>query len=99
MNDGSTDNSWDVLAEGRGGRHLAHVVAVNLLRNYGQHNANLCGLRQTTGDYVVTMDDDLQNPPEEIIHLINEAMTGPDVVFGKFAPQAGRRAPHARQQG
>ena len=61
-----------------------HVRAINLLRNYGQHNANLCGLRQAKGDYVVTMDDDLQNPPEEIIHLIREAMNGSDVVFGKF---------------
>jgi glycosyltransferase involved in cell wall biosynthesis len=82
VNDGSTDNSWDVLCDAVE-RH-PHVRAVNLLRNYGQHNANLCGLRHATGDYVVTMDDDLQNPPEEIIHLINEAMTGPDVVFGKF---------------
>ena len=82
VNDGSTDNSWDVLCDAVE-RH-SHVRAVNLLRNYGQHNANLCGLRHATGDYVVTMDDDLQNPPEEIIHLINEAMTGPDVVFGKF---------------
>jgi glycosyltransferase involved in cell wall biosynthesis len=82
VNDGSTDGSWEVL------RHAVarypHVRATNLLRNYGQHNANLCGLRQAKGDYVVTMDDDLQNPPEEIIHLIHEAMNGSDVVFGKF---------------
>jgi glycosyltransferase involved in cell wall biosynthesis len=61
-----------------------HVRVVNLLRNYGQHNANLCGMRRSKGDYIVTMDDDLQNPPEEIIHLIDEAMNGADVVFGKF---------------
>ena len=61
-----------------------HVVAVNLLRNYGQHNANLAGFREVTGDYVITMDDDLQNPPDQIRLLIDEAMKGRDVVFGAF---------------
>ena len=39
---------------------------VRFLKNYGQHNAVLCGLRYATGDYCITLDDDLQNPPEEI---------------------------------
>jgi glycosyltransferase involved in cell wall biosynthesis len=82
VNDGSTDGSWEVLRAAA--QRYPHVRAINLLRNYGQHNANLCGLRAAKGDYVVTMDDDLQNPPEEIIHLIREAMNGSDVVFGKF---------------
>lgn len=82
VNDGSADRSWEVLSEAA--RKYEHVRAINLLRNYGQHNANLCGLRRARGDYVVTMDDDLQNPPEEIIHLIREAMGGADVVFGRF---------------
>jgi glycosyltransferase involved in cell wall biosynthesis len=82
VNDGSTDGSWEVLRQAVA--RYPHVRATNLLRNYGQHNANLCGLRQAKGDYVVTMDDDLQNPPEEIIHLIHEAMNGSDVVFGKY---------------
>lgn len=82
VNDGSIDRSWEVLRDAA--RERPHVRAVNLLRNYGQHNANLCGLRRARGDFVITMDDDLQNPPEEIGHLIDEAMTGADVVFGKF---------------
>jgi glycosyltransferase involved in cell wall biosynthesis len=82
VNDASTDGSWEVLREAAG--QYEHVRVINLLRNYGQHNANLCGMRRAKGDYVVTMDDDLQNPPEEIIHLIEEAMNGADVVFGKF---------------
>jgi glycosyltransferase involved in cell wall biosynthesis len=89
VNDGSTDGSWEVL-RAAAERHT-NVRVVNLLRNYGQHNANLCGLRRASGDYVVTMDDDLQNPPEEIIHLIREAMTGADVVFGKFRQKQAAR--------
>ncbi len=83
VNDGSSDSSWQVIAELA--RANSHVVAVNLLRNYGQHNANLAGFREATGDYVITMDDDLQNPPDQVRLLIDEAMTGRDVVFGRFA--------------
>jgi glycosyltransferase involved in cell wall biosynthesis len=82
VNDGSRDRSWDVLRE----KALAnpHIVAINLLRNYGQHTALFCGFQESTGDYVITIDDDLQNPPEEIIHLINKAHEGHDVVFGRY---------------
>lgn len=82
VNDGSRDGSWDVIA-GRA-RANPNVVALNLLQNYGQHHANLAGLRESTGDFVITMDDDLQNPPDQALILIDEAMTGRDVVFGKF---------------
>ncbi len=57
---------------------------MDLLRNYGQHHANLAGLREATGDYVITMDDDLQNPPDQALVLIDKAMDGSDVVFGRF---------------
>jgi len=60
------------------------VVALNLLQNYGQHHANVAGFRESTGDYVITMDDDLQNPPEQALVLIDEAMYGWDVVFGRL---------------
>jgi glycosyltransferase involved in cell wall biosynthesis len=64
---------------------LPHVIAINLLRNYGQHNAVFCGIAQSRGQYVITIDDDLQNPPEEIIHLVNQMQDGNhDVVFGRF---------------
>ena len=82
VNDGSHDTSWDVIAD-RARRH-ERVTAINLLRNYGQHRANLAGFREATGDYVITMDDDLQNPPEEALKLIEKAMHGHDVVFGEF---------------
>jgi glycosyltransferase involved in cell wall biosynthesis len=82
VNDGSRDGSWELIA-GRA-RSTPHVVALNLLRNYGQHHANLAGFAEATGDYVITMDDDLQNPPDQALALIDEAMTGRDVVFGRF---------------
>jgi glycosyltransferase involved in cell wall biosynthesis len=82
VNDGSSDGSWDVIAEKA--RTTPHVVAIDLLKNYGQHHANLAGLRESTGDYVITLDDDLQNPPDQALLLIDEAMTGKDLVFGEF---------------
>ena len=66
-------------------RYEDGVVALDLLKNYGQHHANLAGLRESSGDYVITMDDDLQNPPDQALLLIDEAMTGKDLVFGEFA--------------
>lgn len=82
INDGSRDQSWDVLCEKA--RANPNVIAVNLLRNYGQHTAVYCGLEQSSGDYVITLDDDLQNPPEEIIHLVQKAREGHDVVYGRY---------------
>ncbi|MGH3423076.1 MAG: glycosyltransferase family 2 protein [Nocardioidaceae bacterium] len=82
VNDGSRDGSWEVISERA--RANPSIVALNLLRNYGQHNANLAGMRESTGDYVITLDDDLQNPPDQALRLIDEAMGGYDLVFGKF---------------
>ena len=88
VNDGSHDRSWEVISE-RAAR-LPNVVALNLMRNYGQHYANLAGLTEATGDYVITMDDDLQNPPDQALVLIDAAMAGHEVVFGQFEQkQAG----------
>jgi len=52
------------------------------MRNYGQHNALLCGIREARYDVIVTMDDDLQNPPEEIPKLLRKIEEGYDVVYG-----------------
>jgi len=82
VNDGSPDQSWKILRQKAGTN--AKIVAINFLRNYGQHTAVFCGLQQSTGDYVITMDDDLQNPPEEILHLIEKSKEGYDLVFGQF---------------
>jgi undecaprenyl-phosphate 4-deoxy-4-formamido-L-arabinose transferase len=52
------------------------------MRNYGQHNALLCGIRAARFDTIVTIDDDLQNPPEEIVRLLDKLDEGYDVVYG-----------------
>jgi undecaprenyl-phosphate 4-deoxy-4-formamido-L-arabinose transferase len=74
------DKSWDVIQE------LAEadprVRGMQLGRNYGQHNALLCGIRSARGSTIVTLDDDLQNPPEEIPSLLAKLPEGYDVVYG-----------------
>jgi glycosyltransferase involved in cell wall biosynthesis len=85
VNDGSPDNSGDIC------RELLKIARIPLIyvehaRNYGEHNAVMTGLRQASGDFVITMDDDLQNPPEEVIKLYDHARLGGwDVVYTRYA--------------
>lgn len=80
VNDGSQDESWQVIEE------LASVYpsirAFNLMRNYGQHNALLCGIRQAKNEVIITLDDDLQHPPGEIPKMLAKMEEGYDVVYG-----------------
>lgn len=80
INDGSPDRSWDVIS----GLAKDHpwVRGINLMRNYGQHNATLCGIREADYEIIVVMDDDLQNPPGEIPKLLAKLDEGYDVVYG-----------------
>jgi len=80
VNDGSRDGSWGVIGE-LAAQH-DWVRGINLMRNYGQHNALLCGIRQARYQVTVTMDDDLQHPPEEIPKLLEKLAEGCDVVYG-----------------
>ncbi|MCD6356509.1 MAG: glycosyltransferase family 2 protein [Anaerolineaceae bacterium] len=80
VNDGSKDNSWKIIKELS--RKNACVRGINLRRNYGQHNALLCGIRQARYSVIITMDDDLQHPPEEIKKLTDKLSEGYDVVYG-----------------
>jgi len=80
VNDGSRDASWAVLCQEAQNR--PYVRAIDLMRNYGQHNALLCGIREAKYDVLITMDDDLQNPPEEIPRLLEKLDEGCDVVYG-----------------
>lgn len=80
VNDGSRDGSWDRIQQ----LCAAHswVRGINLMRNYGQHNALLCGIRMARYDVIVTLDDDLQDPPEEIAKLVALLGDSADVVYG-----------------
>ena len=80
VNDGSRDDSWDGI--GQAARKHAWVRGINLMRNYGQHNALLAGIRAARFAVVVTMDDDLQHPPEEIPRLLEALGHGQDLVYG-----------------
>lgn len=80
VNDGSSDASWEAIA-GQA-RTNPRVTGINLTKNYGQHNALLCGVRAARMEYILTMDDDLQHPPEEIPRLVEEIQKGWDVVYG-----------------
>jgi len=83
VNDCSRDRSWKVLLE----MAEAHqnVKAINLMNNFGQHNALMCGFHHVQGKYVITMDDDLQHPPEEIPKLISRIESGNyGVVYGQY---------------
>jgi len=85
VNDGSPDNSGEIC------RALLRDAAIPITyiehaRNYGEHNAVMTGLRHARGAYVITMDDDLQNPPEEVIRLYDHARHGGwDVVYTRYA--------------
>ena len=84
VNDGSPDDTWSVVQQLQQ-QHSEQVIAINLMRNFGQHNALMCGFRQARGEYIVTMDDDLQNPPEEIPKLWQHIrQTKMDLVYGQY---------------
>ncbi len=85
VNDGSPDNTAE-LAEKFMQTSARPITLVKLSRNFGEYNAVMAGLHQATGDYIVTMDDDLQNPPSEVLKLLAHAQAGKyDVVYSFYA--------------
>jgi undecaprenyl-phosphate 4-deoxy-4-formamido-L-arabinose transferase len=80
VEDCGPDNSWEVIKELC--EQDSRVRGFRMSRNYGQHNALLFGIRNANGDVVVTLDDDLQHPPEEIPKLLAKLAEGYDVVYG-----------------
>jgi glycosyltransferase involved in cell wall biosynthesis len=79
VNDGSRDRSWETISELSSRSPM--VRGLNLMRNYGQHNALLCGIRAAKCEVIVTMDDDLQHQPEDIPRLLAQLDEGFDVVY------------------
>jgi undecaprenyl-phosphate 4-deoxy-4-formamido-L-arabinose transferase len=86
VNDGSRDDSWSTIVSLA--RRHPEIVGIDLMRNYGQHNALLCGIRSARFGVIITLDDDLQQPPEEIPRLLAKLDEGYDVVYG--TPQQER---------
>lgn len=83
VDDGSPDASWERIKEMA--IRDSHIVALQLSRNFGQHNAIAAGLTASRGDYAIVMDCDLQDPPEIIPELISEASRGFDIVYTRRA--------------
>jgi hypothetical protein len=90
IDDGSNPETWAavVAAADRDSR----IIGIRLDRNYGQHTALMCGLRVSSGSWVATIDDDLENPPEEIAKLLDAGENGSDLIFGLFHRENRSRA-------
>lgn len=82
VDDYSCDNSWEIIKEVKN-KFPNEILAIKLSKNFGQHNATLCGLKYAVGEFVVTLDDDLEYNPKDIFLLIeNQKKTGSDLVYG-----------------
>ena len=85
VNDGSPDDSGSVCRSLLANAQVP-LVYIEHARNYGEHNAVMTGLRHARGDFVITMDDDMQNPAEEVVRLYDHArLQAWDVVYTRFA--------------
>lgn len=82
VNDGSTDGTFDEIA--RLSREHDNVKGVDLMRNFGQHNALMAALQYTEGDYILGMDDDMQTHPSQIFKLVHRIEEGFDLVYGIY---------------
>lgn len=84
VDDGSSDESWETLKNIKAD-HPETVKAIRLSKNFGQHNATFCGFNFMNGNWLITLDDDLQNPPEEILRLISARdESQADLVYGVY---------------
>ena len=83
INDNSPDNVWEVIKNIS--KTNKRIIGLNLAKNFGQHSALMAGYVETTGDYIVTLDDDGQTPASEIFNLIEGINDQVDVVYGKYA--------------
>ncbi|MGM0409558.1 MAG: glycosyltransferase family 2 protein [Bacillota bacterium] len=79
VDDNSSDNSFKKIKELR--EKDKRIKAIKLAKNFGQQNAIICALNYVKGDYIVTLDDDLQHKPENILDLYNKIKKGYDIVY------------------
>jgi glycosyltransferase involved in cell wall biosynthesis len=84
VDDNSQDGSWEVICNLKR-KYPDHITAIKLSRNFGQHNATFCGFSFAKGEFIITIDDDLQTPTLEISKLIAEYhRTNADLVYGYY---------------
>lgn len=84
VEDAGTDNSWQVIKDIKQ-QNPENIKAIKLNKNFGQHNATMCGFNFAKGDRIITIDDDLQNPPEEIHKLISTfEENDSDIAYGIY---------------
>jgi undecaprenyl-phosphate 4-deoxy-4-formamido-L-arabinose transferase len=82
VNDGSIDDSWKNILELC--KNYQWIKAIDLRKNFGQHNAILAGLNYSDGEVIVLMDDDLQHSPKDILTIYSEIKNGKDVCYARF---------------
>ena len=82
VNDGSKDGTYDEIKAMS--REYPNVKGVNLMRGFGQQNAQLAGMRYAKGDYIMGIDDDMQNHPSQVFKLIYKMEEGYDITFGTY---------------
>lgn len=82
VNDNGLDNCWLKIKKLK--KKFRHIVGIALAKNYGQHSAVMAGLRYCTGDYIITMDDDLQHDPKYIKQLVSKLIDGYDVCYTNY---------------
>lgn len=87
VNDGSSDTSWEIIQKLTLQRRSSSnpIIAIDLLKNYGQENAKMAGLNYATGEFIVFMDADYQHDPEHIFKLLQECRKGFDVCYANFS--------------
>lgn len=86
VNDGSADGSWSVIQQMVESPPMP-IIAMDLARNFGEHNAVMAGYAAASGDFMINIDDDFQNPPSEVLKLYAYAKANPelDVVYTRYA--------------
>jgi polyisoprenyl-phosphate glycosyltransferase len=88
VDDNSTDDSWSILQSVQ--QKHSRISIVRLAKNYGQHAATLCGMKYAKGQFIVTLDDDLEVHPEQIFVLLKEQKkNNADVVYGEYPKSIG----------